>query len=84
MQTLSKENLDPMAAYRLFNDEESPLFFNHYEEFFGTLHTVVYCPKDLSVIIGIGGNCTPYVFSFYDWLEGVGGVPEVMEGFIVN
>lgn len=82
MQTLSKKKMEPMAAYRIFNDEESPLFSKHYEEFFGTLHTIVYCPGDLKVIIGIGGNCEPYVFSIQDWLEGKGGVPEVMEGSI--
>lgn len=74
--------LSPMSAYRIFNNEESPLFFKDYSEYFGTLHTVVYIPKDLSVIVGIGGNCEPYSLSLYEWLKKDSDFPEVIEGSI--
>ncbi len=53
---LLTEELSPQTAYRYFNDGDSPLFFKYYKEYFGTLHTVVYSPMDLSIIIGVGEN----------------------------
>lgn len=84
LQTLSKEKRSPIADYYLFNDEASPLFYKHYENFFGTLHTVVYCPKNLRVIIGVGGNCKPYEFSFQDWLGGKETLPKKIKGLITR
>ncbi|MBP2076372.1 C45 family autoproteolytic acyltransferase/hydolase [Oceanobacillus polygoni] len=82
LQTLNGNNLTAMAAYRFFNDEESPLFFTNYQEYFGTLHTVVYCPQNLTAIIGVGGNCEPYMLSFNEWLSGDADLPDVMRGTI--
>jgi predicted choloylglycine hydrolase len=82
LETLEKENLTPISAYHIFNNERSPLFFKHYKEYFGTLHTVVYCPQDLSVILGIGGDCDPYVLSFNEWLSGDAVLPHILEGTI--
>lgn len=82
LQAISKEKRSPIGDYHLFNDEASPLFYKHYEEFFGTLHTVVYCPKNLRVIIGVGGNCKPYEFSLQDWLTGKEALPKTIKGQI--
>jgi predicted choloylglycine hydrolase/DNA-binding transcriptional MerR regulator len=82
LQALEKEDLNPISAYELFNNKHSPLFFNNYEEYFGTLHTVVYCPKNLSVIVGIGGDCEPYVLSFGEWLVDGSTLPKMLEGMI--
>lgn len=82
MKNLNVKKENPLNYYKSFNDENSPLFSNRYEDFFGTLHTVVYCPEDLSVIVGVGGNCEPYTFSFQEWMLGIEVLPEAMEGVI--
>lgn len=74
--------LSPMTAYRHFNDGNSPLFFKNYKEYFGTLHTVVYSPKDLSLIIGVGENSEPTKLSLREYLEGTSSLPKVIKGRI--
>lgn len=81
MQTLPKEE-NPLKYYRTFNNQNSPLFSNHYEEFFGTLHTIVYDPKELRVIVGVGGDAEPYTFSLEKWLSGEEVLPRMIEGNI--
>ncbi|WP_040982814.1 acyl-CoA--6-aminopenicillanic acid acyltransferase [Oceanobacillus jeddahense] len=82
LATLEKEDLTLISAYHIFNNEDSPLFFKDYEEYFGTLHTVMYCPKDLHVVVGVGGNCEPYELSFSEWLSGKEELPHLLEGEI--
>jgi predicted choloylglycine hydrolase len=82
LQSLSEESLDPLALFQRFNNEASPLFFHRYSEYFGTLHTVVYSPKDLTVIIGVGQNSTPRIFSFKEWLRGALSLPKTIAGTI--
>lgn len=76
------EKLSPITAYLHFNDGNSPLFFKYYKEYFGTLHTVVYSPKDLSLIIGVGENCEPIMLSLRKYLDGTINLPKVMKGRI--
>jgi len=71
-----------MSAYHHFNNASSPLFFKHYKEYFGTLHTVVYSPKDISLVIGIGENCTPIRFSLKEYMEETLILPESIKGRI--
>ncbi|GGP16361.1 C45 family autoproteolytic acyltransferase/hydolase [Oceanobacillus neutriphilus] len=84
LSALEKEKLTSDSVYPIFNREHSPLFFKHYKEYFGTLHTVVYCPKDLSVMIGVGGDCAPYELFFAEWLKGKGKLPVMLEGEIIS
>ncbi|UFT99242.1 C45 family peptidase [Radiobacillus kanasensis] len=51
-------------AFRLLNHHASPLFSRDYDQFFGTLHTVVYCPDDQSVLVGIGEDTDPILITF--------------------
>lgn len=81
MQSLNKAE-NPLHYYRAFNNKHSPLFTHNYEEFFGTLHTVVYCPKELRIIVGIGGNCEPYTFSLEKWMSGKEVLPANINGKI--
>ena len=74
--------LSPLTAYRHFNDGNSPLFFKYYKEYFGTLHTVVYSPKDLSIIIGIGENSVPTKVSLKEYIDGKVQLPQVIKGII--
>jgi predicted choloylglycine hydrolase len=78
------EELSPIAAYHHFNDGNSPLFFKYYKEHFGTLHTVVYLPKELSVVIGIGENCEPIRLSLKKYLDGTIILPTNIKGVVNN
>ena len=82
IRSLLIEELSPISAYYHFNDGNSPLFFKYYKEYFGTLHTVVYLPKQLSVIIGIGENCEPIILSLKKYLDGTSALPKAIKGVI--
>lgn len=82
LHSLEVHDLTPLSAYHLFNDETSPLFFQYYKEYFGTLHTVVYSPESLSVIVGVGGDFPPVEFSLKEYLQGRSRLPEKMIGKI--
>lgn len=80
LEYLPKQKLTPLLAYQLFNEEESPFFFKDYQEYFGTMHTVVYDPMNLSVTVGIGGDCEPFEFSLKGWVVGDIELPNVING----
>ncbi len=79
---LIKQRLTPLSAYHSFNGNHSKLFFHHYKEYFGTLHTVVYLPNKLEVIVGIGYDSDPLTISLKDWLAGNTVVPKAIKGNI--
>ncbi|GAA0494675.1 C45 family autoproteolytic acyltransferase/hydolase [Salinibacillus aidingensis] len=82
LSQISKEHLKPIDAYHAFNHSSSPLFLRDYKNFFGTLHTVVYSPRDLRIIIGVGEHCVPCIISFKDWLDGNVQLPKFIKGNI--
>ncbi|MFD1735033.1 C45 family autoproteolytic acyltransferase/hydrolase [Bacillus salitolerans] len=82
IEKLQSEFVSPLSAYEQFNNETSPLFYKNYQEYFGTLHTVVYIPKDLEIIVGIGGNCKPMRFSLIDYVNDSFVLPETISGVI--
>lgn len=82
VHALLKQDYTTTELFHHFNDGESPLFFHHYREFFGTLHTVVYVPETLSVMIGIGQNSQPLEFSLEKHIEGTIQLPRYLEGQI--
>lgn len=82
VNSLLAEELSLMSVYRHFNDGDSPLFFKHYKEYFGTLHTVIYSPKDLSLIVGIGENSEPMMFSLKAFMDGTIILPKSITGMI--
>jgi predicted choloylglycine hydrolase len=84
LQALLEEKLDPLSAFHHFNREKSPLFFDDYKNYFGTLHTVLYSPVDLNVVIGVGKNSDPFIFSFREWLQGSLRLPKAISGTIVQ
>ena len=84
LQALMKEELTPEETFYRFNHHDSPLFFQNYKEFFGTLHTVLYSPQDLKVMIGIGSESKPFTFSFKEWLSGSLSLPNEISGTIVH
>ncbi|MCR8854058.1 C45 family autoproteolytic acyltransferase/hydolase [Lysinibacillus fusiformis] len=82
VNSLLKKKLSPISLYNNFNDGNSPLFFKYYKEYFGTLHTVIYSPKDLYLIIGVGESCEPIKVSLKDYLDGTLTIPGVIKGKI--
>jgi len=53
---LLEPSLQPGDMFQHFNQPTSPLFFKDYDHFFGTLHSVVYSPKEQTATISIGAN----------------------------
>ena len=82
LQQLLEKKPTALSAYHHFNKENSPLFFHNYKEFFGTLHTVIYSPEDLSVIIGVGGNFAPVKLSLSEYMQGDTTLPRELIGVI--
>jgi predicted choloylglycine hydrolase len=82
VNSLLAENLTPLTAYHYFNDGGSKVFLKHYREFLGTLHTVVYSPKDLNIYIGVGENCKPTVLSLKKYMEESTPLPNYIKGTI--
>ncbi|QDQ03436.1 linear amide C-N hydrolase [Lysinibacillus fusiformis] len=77
-----KEELSANAAYRHFNDGQSPVFFKDYQAYFGTLHTVVYSPGNLEILVGIGENSEPNLLSLKEYIEGSLAFPGTIMGKI--
>jgi len=84
LQTLIKEDLLPEEVFYRFNHHHSPLFFQDYKDYFGTLHTVLYSPLDLSVMVSIGGKSNPLTFSFKEWLNGTLNLPSKITGILTH
>mgnify|MGYP001416518847 CR=1 FL=1 len=82
LEQLLRKKLTALSAYYHFNKEGSPLFFTNYKEYFGTLHTVVYVPTNLSLLIGVGGNCEPVKISLRDTIKGETVPPTELKGSI--
>lgn len=79
-----KETSTTKSIYHLFNNGDSPLFVKQYNEYFGTLHTVIYSPTDLEVVVGIGQNCEPLTFSLQQFIEGKLILPKIIQGKILR
>ena len=79
---LLEEELSITAVYQHFNAENSPLFYDNYHEYFGTLHTIIYQPKTLKILVGIGGNAQPIAFSFKEYLARALTLPKEIKGII--
>jgi len=84
LQTLIEEELTPEEAFYRFNHHQSPLFFQDYKDYFGTLHTVLYSPYDLKVMVNIGKYSKPFTFSFKEWLNGTQALPSKITGILTH
>lgn len=59
-------------AFRLLNDTDKGVFSDLYASWAGTIHTAAYFPKELKAWFALGGDQTPAVLDFGNWLEGSG------------
>lgn len=62
--------LTPREAFAFFNGTDGAIFKKEYGNWAGTLHTAVYVPETLQVLIGAGGDREPVSIDFKDWLNG--------------
>lgn len=70
LQNYAGTPADRSQAYRLFNDPLYGIFKKKYSSWSGTLHTAVYEPESLQILIGIGEKAPPVLFDFKRWLSG--------------
>lgn len=70
LQELTTLSITPDEAYHTFNNENSTLFYTDYQNYFGTLHTVVYIPETLEMLVGIGGDFPPVRLSLDSLIKG--------------
>jgi predicted choloylglycine hydrolase len=82
IRSLLEKNLTVPDLFKAFNHRESPLFAEHYKEYFGTLHTVVYLPEELKVLVGVGGNQEQTEFSLGDYMKNKQTLPCCLTGEI--
>lgn len=84
-EVLSNElspELTAIQAYSLFNRTNGPIFKKEYHNWSGTLHSAVYLPKTLQVIVGVGGDSHPLLLSFKDWLQGSNSYIKKIKGIL--
>lgn len=82
VHSLLERHLTTEDYYIHFNHGQSPLFSHHYDEFFGTLHTVIYSPKDLKITVGVGNDFKPWHVSLKRYINGEENFPRHLVGFI--
>jgi predicted choloylglycine hydrolase len=70
--------------FNLFKEKNSPLFFQEYNNMFGTLHTFSYSFLDSRILTTIAQSGTEIDFSFHDWVKGKNIAQHRMIGKIEN
>lgn len=68
--------------FECFANKESPLFFNNYDELFGTLHTFSYAYKDEMIITAIARSKQTLKIDFKKWMEGNNIQQQILRGSI--
>jgi predicted choloylglycine hydrolase len=76
--------LDQDEWFNLFRDKDSPLFFQEYNNLFGTLHTFSYSYEDTRILTTIAQSETILDFHFHDWVKGQNINQDRMVGTIEN
>ena len=70
LQQHSETAQDALERFKLFNDPAYGIFKKKYASWAGTLHTSVYEPASLNVLLGIGEGARPISIDFGRWLAG--------------
>ncbi|OMP67572.1 C45 family autoproteolytic acyltransferase/hydolase [Domibacillus epiphyticus] len=70
LESYSRKPHSAGEAYTLFNDPSFGVFKKKYSSWSGTLHTTVYEPATLRVLVGIGENARPVPIDFKRWKNG--------------
>lgn len=65
-----------------FSDEQSPLFFNHYKELFGTLHTFAYSYEEQTILTSVARSNKAMEINFKKWLNGQNIKDKILYGII--
>ncbi|WP_046173932.1 C45 family autoproteolytic acyltransferase/hydolase [Domibacillus indicus] len=70
LQKLADTPRSMEGAYELFNNPAYCIFKKKYGSWAGTLHTTVYDPRSLRVLVGVGEQAHPFPIDFNQWLTG--------------
>ena len=70
LEQFSRERLPADRLFRALNDSLSAVFDHRYGTGSGTLHTIVCTPTERRMHVGVGGDATPSVVDFADWVAG--------------
>jgi predicted choloylglycine hydrolase len=70
LQQYARDPHSAAKAYTLFNDPAHGVFKKKYGSWSGTLHTMVYEPTSLRVLVGIGEKAHPVPIDFARWIDG--------------
>lgn len=61
---------------------KSPLFFNHYKELFGTLHTFAYSYEEQTILTSVARSNKAMEINFKKWLNGQNIKDKILYGII--
>lgn len=70
LQQYANAEQDAARAFETFNNPVHGIFKKKYSSWSGTLHTTVYDPQNLQVLVGIGESARPLPIDFKEWLAG--------------
>ncbi|WP_309089712.1 C45 family peptidase [Domibacillus sp.] len=70
LQHFSETSQSSIERYMLFNDPAYGVFKKKYASWAGTLHTTVYEPASLRMLLGVGESAHPLPIDFGRWLAG--------------
>ncbi|UJL45177.1 hypothetical protein KFZ58_12225 [Virgibacillus sp. NKC19-16] len=75
------EKMNGQDAFNTFRDAATPLYNEHYHEFFGTLHTFAYLFDENKIITAIPGGEVLEV-DFNKWVRGESIKQNVLNGYL--
>ncbi|MFT4413847.1 C45 family autoproteolytic acyltransferase/hydrolase [Fredinandcohnia humi] len=80
MQGLKNDGQDVEEMFTIFSEPTSPLFYTHYDQLFGTLHTFAYARKNSRILTTIARGEQIMDISFSDWVNGMNIPMTTMNG----
>jgi predicted choloylglycine hydrolase len=81
---LRGSNMQGRDVYELFKDVKSPLFFEQYEQLFGTLHTFYYDFAKEEIVTSVARGTGDIRISMKEWIDGKDIAESMIVGNIVN
>jgi predicted choloylglycine hydrolase len=82
LQSLKENHMQGLDVYELFKDVASPLFFEQYEQLFGTLHTFYYDFAKGEIVTSVARGTKDVRITMKDWVAGKDITERVMIGVI--
>ncbi|MGM7703493.1 C45 family autoproteolytic acyltransferase/hydrolase [Pseudalkalibacillus sp. Hm43] len=80
-EAIDTKHADGEEVFKWFSDPESPMFFEDYEQFFGTLHTFAYLFDEDRLLTKVAKGET-LELKFQDWVKGKPIPTNVLKGMM--